>query len=293
MSPRFRILFVLAFISLINNYSLAATVKTVSVEYVYQVPENVSLDKAKQIALSRAQMQAVADEFGTLISQSNLTSIKTEGENSYAGFMSLGGSELKGEWIETVGTPTYEIITQGNSLAIRVNVKGKIREIEENKISFSLEVLRNGTDATNESRKFNSGDAMYMSFRSPANGYLAIYLLDASNEAYCLLPYSSQTTGYYAAEANKKHILFSRNHANDKEREYVDELIMDTDLASEDNRLIVIFSPNRFFKAVDSKIEECLPSHLGYDDFVKWLSDIKKRDTQLSIKEEIITISKK
>ena len=43
-------------------------VRTLDGEYAYVVPENVDLEKAKQVALERVKIQIIADEFGSVLS---------------------------------------------------------------------------------------------------------------------------------------------------------------------------------------------------------------------------------
>ncbi len=271
---------------------VAQKTKTVSIVYLYQVPDNVTPDDAKTIALDRAKIQAIADEFGTVVTQSNMTNIEIENGETTSHFISSGGSELKGEWIETIGEPTFEFITEGTSLAIRVWVKGKIRELKGAKIPVNVRIFKNGIDDCNESSDFMTGDALYMSFCSSADGYIAIYLVDSENQVYCLLPYQGQASGFYPTKANNIHILFNKDYAKDVKKDIVDEFLMDTDKEKERNRILTIFSPNKFFKAVDSKDQEDLPRSLCYSEFIKWLSDIKKRDVELVVSEASITISK-
>lgn len=52
--------------------ALAQRIEKVHIEYTYHAPENISLEEAKRIALERAKIQAIADEFGTIVSQSNI-----------------------------------------------------------------------------------------------------------------------------------------------------------------------------------------------------------------------------
>lgn len=84
-------------------------IKTVDGEYTYVVPENVNLDKAKYIALERLKIQLIEEEFGATVSQSNSTLVKNNNGKSDVDFVSIGGSEVNGEWIETIGTPRYNI----------------------------------------------------------------------------------------------------------------------------------------------------------------------------------------
>ena len=81
--------------------SFPQKIKTVDGEYIYGVPATVDLEKAKSIALERIKIQLIADEFGTTVSQSNSTFVKNQNGKSNIDFMSIGGSEVKGEWIET------------------------------------------------------------------------------------------------------------------------------------------------------------------------------------------------
>ena len=44
---------------------------------------------------------------------------------------------------------------------------------------------------------------MQVSFQSPVDGFLTIYLVDSESKAYCLLPYRGQTDGAYNINANE------------------------------------------------------------------------------------------
>ena len=172
-------------------------------------------------------------------------------------------------------------------------VRGTIREIDGSRVAFDMAILRNGTTRADESDRFCSGDDMYLSFNSPTSGYAAVYLVDAEQNAYCLLPYQSQTEGIYTVKANRQYLFFHPDYADKKEKETVDEFVLETTQPQERNKIIAIFSPNRFYKAADSKTDTQLPRMLPYDAFKRWLTDIKKRDAELSIAERAITITAK
>ena len=87
----------------------AQKTEKVTATYTYHAPENVSLEEAKRTALDRAKLSAIADEFGTMVTQTNSTIISNQGDQSDSRFLSLGGSEVKGEWIETTSDPEYDI----------------------------------------------------------------------------------------------------------------------------------------------------------------------------------------
>ena len=75
----------------------AQEVRDICGQYTYYAPENVTLEQARRTALQRAKLSALADEFGTRIAQNNVTRVKNENGQSDISFLSLGGSEVKGE----------------------------------------------------------------------------------------------------------------------------------------------------------------------------------------------------
>ena len=194
----------------------AQKTEKVRAEYTYIAPENISLEEAKRIALERAKIQAIADEFGTIVSQSNTTLVSNRNGESSADFFSLGGSEVKGEWIETIGEPSFNISYEQNMLVVKVIVSGRIREIVSSQVDIKAEVLCNGTDLKFARTDFKNGDDLYIYFQSPVDGYLAVYLLDeASKMVYCLLPYKNSPEAVTSIEHDKPYIFFSAKYAGD------------------------------------------------------------------------------
>lgn len=270
----------------------AQKIKTVDGEYTYVVPENINLDKAKHIALERLKIQLIEEEFGATVSQSNSTLVKNSNGESDVDFVSIGGSEVKGEWIETIGTPRYDIYYEKDMLVVSVKAKGRIREITSTAVDVKSLVLRNGIEDRFESDTFKSGDDLYISFQSPTNGYLVVYLVDTEQRAFCLLPYQNMKEGSFNVEANKRYVLFSTQTASSELKPYVDEYTMTCSHGQEINQLYVIFSSSPFVKAIDDKLEKELPRELSNEDFQKWLAKYRIRDTNMVVKKTTITIRK-
>ena len=285
--------FLVITLTLFSLTVLAQKTKTVDGEYTYHAPENVTLEQARRTALERAKIQALADEFGTIVSQTELSRVENVNGKSDVNFLSFGGTEVKGEWIETIGEPIYNIRYEGNMLVISCSVKGKAREIVSAQIDFTAKVLRNGTEEKFESAEFRNGDDLYLLFQSPVKGYLAVYLVDADAQAFCLLPYRNQTEGIYPIKANQRYVFFNERLAPSSERPQVDEYVMTTERSSEYNQICVIFSPNQFVKAVDGNLTDGLPRQLSSDDFNKWLAKCRKYDKDMNLKMIPITITKK
>lgn len=266
--------------------------KTVSGEYTYYVPENIDLEKAKQIALERVKVQLIADEFGTVVSQNNATTVKNSNGKSDIDFVSVGGSEVRGEWIETIGEPDFKPSFDNGQMIIKVHIKGKIREIVSADINFRALVLRNGTEDKYEDDTFKSGDDLFLSFTSPISGYVTVYLVDNDGTAFCLLPYQNQEQGNVKINANERYVFFSEKLSPQNLKAYVDEYTMTCSRSQELNQVYVVFSPNTFVKATDGKREETLPRELSNEGFQKWLARNRTKDKDMTYKKIAISIRK-
>lgn len=262
-------------------------------EYTYIAPENVSLEQAKQTALERAKLEALAEKFGTTVSQSNATVVENKDGASDVRFLSFGGSEVKGEWIETTKEPEYNISYEQGLLVVKVSTCGKAREIVGAGIDYTAKVLKNGTEAKFESESFRDGDAIYLLFRSPTDGYLTVYLVDETQTAYCLLPYMNAPSGNTFIKSGKEHIFFSEQHADRSELPIVNEYVLTTEKSAEQNFLYVIFSPNEFTKANDKTgREEALPRELSFADFQQWMAKNRTRDKDMKVEIKGLTVTK-
>ncbi len=263
--------------------AFAQKVKSVECEYVYHAPENMTLENAKRTALERAQIQAIANEFGTVVSQTNITNLSGSGVD----FQAIGMSEVKGEWIEDIDKPVYNIEFDDGLIVITVRVKGKVRETMLAKADCVARVLRNGKEDRFESDKFFDGDQFYISFYSPSNGYITVYLSDNKGDTFCLLPYPSQQEANFPVSANWRYLLFDQDEGDI----YTEEYTFTCASPPENNQIYVIFSPNKFTKALDNKTSEQLPRVLSNHDFQKWLAKCRRQDPEMQVIRKYITIN--
>lgn len=261
--------------------------------YTFPVPENVSIDEAKLMALEKARIQVIADEFGTIVDMTTMTEVRGSEDASSVEMISYGESEVKGEWLEDVDEPEFKVDYDGGILSVTVTVKGKIREIVSAEIDFQAKVLRNGTEDRFEDHDFKHGDDLYLSFRSPVDGSLAVYLYDGQGEAFCLLPYVGQEEGCFNIRRNERYVLFSsKNTPEEVPSHIVDEYNLTASKDKEVNLIYVIFSPNKFTKALDDFGDELLPRSLDYKSFQKWLVKCRNRDKEMRVQRKTITISR-
>jgi len=266
-------------------------------EYTYVVPANISREQARRIAVERAREQAIVDKFGRNVTISSSTVVRNENEQSSIRLLSLGNSEMRGEWLEDIGTPTFYEFFERNEQVVKVtNVCGNAVEIREAGIDFTAKTLRNGRTLSDESVDFRDGNDIYLWFRSPRDGYLAVYLVDDNIEtAYCLLPYMNDNTGRGAKKikGGKDYVFFSKKHAEPYEIPIMDEYVLTAEKPIEHNHLFIIFSPNEFTKANDAPAnQDLLPRQLSYDDFRKWLATNRAWGRGLSYQTILLGIRK-
>ena len=263
--------------------SFAQRVQKVKASYTYYAPENVTVEEAKRIALDRAKISAIADTFGTLVTQSNTTVVTNQNGGSNNRFFSLGGSEVKGEWIETTKEPEYSIRYEKGMLVVSVEVSGRICEIFNGVIDFTAKILRNGTEEKFESNEFCSGDDMYLYFKSPVNGYLAVYLLDeTTQEVFCLLPYKTSGEGAYKIRHDQPYIFFSAKNAPD--RAIIDEYKLICNYETEYNDIYIIFSQNIFAKSQTKETIDTQPRQTSFEEFQKWLTKTRRVNHSMTLK---------
>lgn len=253
-------------------------------EYVYHAPENITLEQARQTAVERARLDAIAKAFGTDVSQTNLVTVNTKGESSETSFNSMGGTEVKGEWIADTKAPEVSVSYESGMLVVGVKVWGKIREKTKADYELSVQILCNGR----ESEKFRNNDRLSVRFKSPVKGYLSIYLVDDNvHQAYCLLPYENEDGRARAIKNNETCILLS---TEDPLYPYREETILTTDKTMEYDRLVFVFSKNQFAMPL-TDMGDYLPE-LSTMDFEKWLQKNRVKDTEMTVVEKVVEIKK-
>ncbi len=271
----------------------AQKTSTVSATYTYHAQEDISINEAKSIAFERAKIQALAEEFGTKVYNSNTIIAKNSEKCSSVDMLSIGGSDVKGEWLETTSGPDYEISYGNGLLVVKCSVKGRAREISGAGVELDAAILRNGMDRKFESDEFKSGDDMYLLFKSPVDGYIAVYLLDDDDRVYRLLPYRGVNGDSYSIKGKREYLLFSSEHCPSADMNTVEEYTLEADKDIEMNRVYILFSRKPFVSAYNA--EECggeLPV-AELEKFLKWAASMRSKDDSMQIIERIIKITNK
>lgn len=273
------LLFLFAYVVL-SVYS--QKVKDVSATYTYHASETISMEDAKRIAIERAKIQAIADEFGTIVSQTNSTVVSNQNGESDTQFFSLGGSDVKGEWIADNKDPELSISYVDNTLVITAKVWGKARETKHAEYDLLIQTLRNGM----ESESFRNNDRFSVDFSSPVNGYFSIWLADDNiKQVYCLLPYDNANGEAREIQSRKKYTFLS---TADTKYPYQEETILTTERERDVNRLIFIFSTKKFTMPITDE-GEYVPE-LTTKKFEKWLQNNRVKDENMYVIHRMIEI---
>lgn len=275
---------------------LYSQTREVSGTYTYYADPNQSPKESMAAAIEQARIAAMGKEFGTLITQDVLS--QEDNESSY--FMMLSNAEVKGEWIEDLKEPETKIVdtTKEGVLVIEAKVKGRAQAVKNEAAEFEALALRNGTDKQRfVSTDFKEGDKLYLYFKAPVDGYVAAYLIDEQQRAFCLLPHESRSDGQQPVVHDKEYVFFSEKH--DAGYGYDDGLrITCDDERIELNRIYVIYSPNSFVKPLDDAgislghDNLSLPRQLDMKDFSRWMRKVYARDQKMSRKVLRLRITK-
>lgn len=256
--------------------AVAQKVRTVTGEYIHYAPSNVTIEQAQQTAIDKAKVAIIADHFGTTV-RSDMISVLGSDVNE---ILSIGETEIKGEWLRTIGEPVINTSFEQNMLVVKVKISGEIREIKESKISFDAEVVCGNNGAMLNGFRFKSGNDLYLSFKSPVSGYVAAYLY-CSDGIFRLLPDYMSIEGSFAVKGGKQYMFFKQDEGV--------QYVLTCNGTSEANRIYIIFSPNKFYRANDMRKDGEVPM-MTFEDFNRWLGKCRRQDREMSVKSIDILI---
>lgn len=246
-----------------------------------------------------AMIEAIEKQFGRVVVQGNTTIVQntTTGEETETTqiFNTIAETFVNGEWIETLDESCERFVYE-EEFWVKCSIKGKVRELTQPKIELKTATLK-CLDKDCVSSEYEDGDSFYMYLKSPVDGYVTIFISDATT-AQRLLPYSSMPKGMMNAvevRADEEYILFSSDMDKLGLREYVDEYELYAETRLDQNRLYVIYSEKPLTKPMLSKNEEEefeMPMELKAEDLQKWMSKQKRYNPEMVVFRSDITIKK-
>ncbi len=254
--------------------------------YEYYLPRNEARDKGEQTALERAMLSAMADEFGTLVSQHTLMNTHVSDDRESLDYWSTAALAVRSEWVETLGKPSFGIRLDGDDIVITCTVRGKARPISAGKADVAVRILRN--DPQTEANTFAEGDHIMVRFSSAVDGYLTIFLQGDDGMVYRMLPFYHQREGSMKVDGGQDYLLFSSTAGDAEQYE------LRTDKALERNTLYFIFSPNEYTKPIDSRAAtDTGLRELTATAFRRWLDTRRAADPSLQVVLRPISITHK
>lgn len=241
--------------------------------------ENVTLKDARIRCIELARAAAIKSEFGEMVTSDVLSKSEESYENELA--------KAQGDWLGDTRKPVISVEYANDKLTFTSEVWGKAREIVQAKTDLDWKILR-GKEGIVESSLFNHKDRFRILFKSPIDGFLAVYLIEEGDETSCLLPYPHQTNGQYQVKGGINYTFFDKTI----EPEAIPWSLALSNLQHniEKNQLVIIFSPNPFTKCNDTSNAPGHPNKLSSNDFQKWLLKCQRADKDMIVNKKWVTI---
>lgn len=283
-----KILIALLLLLVVPTGMTAQETAEVHASYTYTVGDNdnISLRDAKRKCIELAKAEAIKEKFGELITSDVIESNEeTNGEASSSFFWENTVAMARGDWLGDTKEPAISVEYIDGKLSFTAEVWGEAREIIQAKADLKWKLMKDGVDERIETSIYNQGERIYLTFRAPADGYVAVYLIVGDDETSCLLPYPRDTSGRYMVKGGRDYLFF------DKAVELsAVNYRMTTKRAVEDNQLVVIYSPNPFMKCNDITGDARHPNSLSTRDFQKWLLKCQRADRDMVVDKRWVKI---
>lgn len=280
--------FVFVLAAFISSVVIASAQRVENGTYThrYVMSDSETFMQAKENAIQEAQRQMIAEHFGTIVGSTTALTIDDEVKS-----VTYGDADIKGYWLADNAAPIIRKSVVNDHFVLDVTVSGKVQEFVTIPIDLKCAVLKNGTDNRYVSTDFKNRDKLYLSFRSPVDGYLAVYLGDRET-MNCLFPYNGFSPEIMKISAGEEYILFSKAKSGNLDPRAVPEVTLSCSPGNqmEMATLYVIFSPNEFTKANDYAADYF--RYLPFEEFHSWLSRIRRLDTKMNVISYNITISR-
>ena len=256
-------------------------------EYIVGDNDNITLKEAKLKCQELAKASAIKAEFGELVTSDVINSnAEVNGEAASSYFWENTVALAKGDWLGDTKKPVINVEYVDDKLIFRAEVWGQAREILQAKTELKWKILKSGANEKEPTTVFNNGERIYISFRSPTDGYAAVYLIMGDDDTACLLPYKKDPTGRFAVKHGKDYTFFDRNE--DPNAAYYK---LSTDHELEYNQLVIIYSPNPIPKCNEVTGDAKHPNSLNTRDFQKWLLRCQRQDRDMVINKKWVKIN--
>lgn len=272
---------------------MASDIVTVTGEGTFYDDGNHSRKECMRLAAEQARINALANEFGTIVSQDILQTDRISGNREHNDFLALSQTEVRGEWIADEGEPQYTFNRdKDENLIVHAKVRGKAKAIDNEATDFEALILRNSAERQAADNLFRDGDQLYLYFNTSADGYLAAFLQDEDQNVMQILPYPHDTRSRVPVKRNREYIFFSPEKRADQATNVEEMIFTAPEDKTEFNRIFVICSPEEFSRPVMQSSPSGFPT-MNSREFSKWLIKTRRNDPKMGVKAMNVEIAPK
>lgn len=277
----------LGILCLLPITSWAQKEKEVHGTFTFFVGENddITLMAARRKCIESAKAEAIKAAFGEMVTSDVIVIESETNGDSNSKYWENTILKAKGEWIEDTRKPEVSVTYENDRLLFNAEVWGIAREIIQAQTELQWSVLTGDSEKTRETDEFKSGERVFVKFRSPADGYVAIYLITGDDETQCLLPYKKNPTGRHHIKQNTDYLFFDKEQDPDAQN-----YKLSTPHEIENNELVIIYSKNPFTKCNEITGDRQHPNSLSTLDFQKWLLKCQRADKDMVVNKKMVKI---
>ncbi len=253
--------------------------------FIVSENDNVTLKEAKIKAIEMARTNAIKDEFGVLVASDFINSDRVVDDELSSFYIMNTASSVKGEWLGDDKEPVVKMEIVNGDIWFTAEVSGQAREIVRAQTDLKWQIQKNVDGHKTEADQFDSGERFFVKFKSPTDGYLAIYLITGDDETSCLLPYRKDTKGRFDVKGRTEYELFDKSI--DTAASYYK---LSTNQLQEYNQIVLIYSPNPFTKCMDESNDPRRPNTLSQKQFAEWLLKNQRADKDMVVQRKWLSI---
>lgn len=273
-------------LSLFPLWTYAQRIEKVHGTSVYEVTDNtaITLRDAKQHAIDMAKTAAIKKVFGEhIISDIEMVNEDRNGE-SKSSYREVTKSVAKGDWLGNTKDPVIDIGYDNGILYITADVWGEAREYFHAKTDIRWSVAADNKDKQRvTTTQLLHQQPFYVHFQSPVDGYLALYVLEESGEATCLLP---NRESRFPIRAGVSYRLFDTTFDPQ-----ATPLWFSTRQEREDYQLVLLFSSTPFSKCLEQQATAYNKLNtVNAKDFQTWLLRVQREDHNMIVQQKHVTV---
>jgi hypothetical protein len=275
--------------------------KPVNVEAtaMVDIPNEMSREQARQMAVRLAKIEALANAFGTQVGRTTVLDVININHNSdvqtVERYLSDNYLMVRGIWLADTRIPFCKIDIDPQTKAQRISctVYGKARAIVNPRIQFNTQLLnckQPETGCIKDKLPFIEGESLYLSFISAASGFLAIYYVDDEIAQLALPCLESTQETNIAIQPDQDYLFFTPQLCGEYELALSETA---RPLGVEVQNLYLIFSSEREIGKPILQLDEFGTKSTSRLQFKEWLDRLRLSREDIQVEIVNVTVKEK